>query len=104
MTGGLAIRGRASTALSATRDPWACAGATASVAIAMIAIDGLYRPDVIHRLGPWKGLKDLEYATLEWLAWYKSKRLMELPGYITPAEYGDQLHRVRTGLPVPALN
>ena len=29
-------------------------------------INGLYQPAVIHHLGPWKGLEDVEYATLSW--------------------------------------
>lgn len=44
-------------------------------------INGLYKAEVIHHLGPWKGLEDVEYATLEWVAWYNSRRLMELLGY-----------------------
>jgi putative transposase len=28
-------------------------------------INGLYKAEVIHHLGPWKGLDDVEYATLE---------------------------------------
>ncbi len=30
---------------------------------------GLYKAEVIHQLGPWKGLEDVEQATLEWVAW-----------------------------------
>jgi putative transposase len=67
-------------------------------------INGLYKTEVIHHLGPWKGLEDVEYATLEWVAWYNSERLMEPLGYLPPAEYEEQFHRARTDLPVPALN
>lgn len=45
-------------------------------------INGLYKAEVIHHLGPWKGLEDVEYATLEWVAWYNTQRLMEPLGDI----------------------
>jgi transposase InsO family protein len=28
---------------------------------------GLYKAEVIHRRGPWRGIDDVEYATLEWV-------------------------------------
>jgi hypothetical protein len=30
---------------------------------------------------------DVEYATLEWVAWFNTTRLLEPLGYVTPAEY-----------------
>ena len=53
-------------------------------------INGRYKAEVIHHLGPWKGREDVEYATLEWVAWYNSQRLMEPLGYRPPAEYEAQ--------------
>jgi len=41
----------------------------------------------IHRRGPWKGLEDVEFATLEWVAWYNHRRLLEPLGYLPPAEF-----------------
>ena len=32
-------------------------------------INGLYKTEVIRHLGPWKGLDDVEYATLNWVHW-----------------------------------
>lgn len=49
-------------------------------------INGLYKAEVVHRQGPWKTLQSLELATLEWVAWYNDKRLMECLGDIPPAE------------------
>jgi len=54
---------------------------------------GLYKTETIHHLGPWKGLEDVEFATLEWVAWYNSQRLMEPLGYLPPAEYEEQYHQ-----------
>ncbi len=67
-------------------------------------INGLYKAEVIHHLGPWKGLEDVEYATLEWVAWYNSERLMEPLGYIPPAEYEEQYHRTQVDQAALVLN
>lgn len=50
-------------------------------------INGLYKTEVIRKKGSWKGLDDVEYATLEWVHWYNTKRLMSSIGYVPPAEY-----------------
>src|SRR5439155_355703 len=42
---------------------------------------GLFKTEEIHRRGPWKGLEDVEFATLEWVAWYNGSRLLEPLGY-----------------------
>lgn len=49
-------------------------------------INGLYKAEVIHHLGPWKGFDDVEYATLEWVDWYNKERLFGTIGYVPPAE------------------
>ncbi|WP_043638047.1 integrase core domain-containing protein, partial [Nonomuraea candida] len=36
---------------------------------------GLYKTELIHRHGPWKGLDDVEIATMEWVDWYNNRRL-----------------------------
>ncbi len=33
---------------------------------------GLYKTEEIHRRWPWKGVEDVEFATLEWVAWSPS--------------------------------
>jgi transposase InsO family protein len=48
---------------------------------------GLFKTEEIHRRGPWRGLEDVEFATLEWVAWYNSSRLLEPLGYVPPAEF-----------------
>ena len=67
-------------------------------------INGLYKTEVIHHLGPWRGLEDVEYATLEWVAWYNSQRLMEPLGYLPPAEYEAHYHRAQATDTAGALN
>jgi putative transposase len=33
-------------------------------------IIGLYKTELIRRRGPWKGIDEVEYATLEWVDWF----------------------------------
>jgi transposase InsO family protein len=67
-------------------------------------INGLYKTEVIHHLGPWKGLEDVEYATLAWVAWYNTQRLMEPLGHVPPAEYEEQYHRAQADESALVLN
>ena len=81
----------------------AAAGAAPSVGSAGDAYDnalaesviGLYKAEVIHRRGPWRGFDDIEYATLEWVAWFNTQRLLAPLGYVPPAEYEEQFYRDR---------
>jgi putative transposase len=50
-------------------------------------IIGLYKTELVRRRGPWRGLDDLEYATLEWVDWFNHRRLLEPIGYVPPAEF-----------------
>ena len=58
---------------------------------------GLFKSEVIWPRGPWKNLEAVEYATLEWVAWFNNSRLLEPIGDIPPAEfeqaYYDELER-----------
>jgi transposase InsO family protein len=51
------------------------------------SVIGLYKTEVIRRRGPWKGIDEVEFATLEWVAWYNSQRLLEPLGYVPPDEF-----------------
>ena len=50
-------------------------------------INGLYKAEVIHKNGPWKGLDDVERATLTWVEWFNNRRLLQPIGDVPPAEY-----------------
>ena len=54
-------------------------------------INGLYKAEVIQRRGPWKSSEAVEFATLEWVAWFNHQRLLEPIGNIPPAE-AEQRH------------
>lgn len=49
-------------------------------------VNGLYKTEVIRHQGPWKGLDDVEYATLCWVDWYNKERLFGTIGFVPPAE------------------
>ncbi|XRI72603.1 IS3 family transposase [Acidithiobacillus montserratensis] len=49
-------------------------------------INGLYKAEVVHHLGPWRNRSAVEVATLEWVHWYNHQRLFGPLGYIPPAE------------------
>ena len=51
------------------------------------SVIGLFKTEVIHRRGPWKGIDEVEFATLEWVAWYNTRRLLEPLGYVPPDEF-----------------
>jgi putative transposase len=49
-------------------------------------INGLFKAEVIHRRGPWRSLEAVEFATLEWVDWFNTRRLLEPIGNVPPAE------------------
>jgi len=57
---------------------------------------GLFKTEVIWRRGPWRGLEDVEFATLACVAWYNTQRLLEPLGYVPPAEYEEAYYRSHT--------
>ena len=54
---------------------------------------GLYKAELVRNHGPWRGLEDLEYATLEWVDWFNHQRLFEAHGQIPPAEFEEIYYR-----------
>jgi putative transposase len=48
---------------------------------------GLFKTELIHHRGPWRGLDDVELATLEWVDWHNHRRLHSACHDLTPAEY-----------------
>jgi transposase InsO family protein len=70
-------------------------------------IIGLYKTELIRRRGPWRGLDEVEYATLEWVDWFNHRRLLAPIGHVPPAEFEATYHRredlSRTALKDPSL-
>jgi putative transposase len=54
------------------------------------SFNGLYKWELIHRQGPWRGLDDVEFATMTYVDWFNHRRLHgEITtdaNYTTPAE------------------
>jgi transposase InsO family protein len=50
------------------------------------SIIGLFKAEVIHRRTSWQRHEDVEWATLKWVDWFNTRRLLEPIGNIPPAE------------------
>lgn len=55
------------------------------------SFNGLYKWELIYPKGPWRGLDDVEFATLTYVDWFNNRRLhgqiTDGPGYTTPAAF-----------------
>jgi putative transposase len=56
------------------------------------SIIGLFKTEVIQRKGPWRHLEAVEFATLTWVDWFNTRRLLQPIGYVPPAEYEAQYY------------
>jgi putative transposase len=63
------------------------------------SIIGLFKTEVIQRKGPWRHLEAVEFATLAWVDWFNTRRLLEPIGYVPPAEYEAQYEAARRRQP-----
>jgi putative transposase len=54
------------------------------------SFNGLYKWELIYRHGPWRGLDDVEFATMTYIDWFNHRRLhgeiTDDASYTTPAE------------------
>jgi putative transposase len=51
------------------------------------SFNGLYKAELIRHRGPWRGLDDVEYATLEYVDRFNRRRLHGELGMRPPAEF-----------------
>ena len=51
------------------------------------SFNGLYKTELIRHEGPWRGLEDVEFATLDYVDWFNHHRLHGELGMVPPAEY-----------------
>jgi putative transposase len=51
------------------------------------SFNGLYKAECIHKLGPWRGVDQVEFGTLEYVDWFNARRLHGELGRRTPAEF-----------------
>ncbi len=59
-------------------------------------VNGLYKAELVYHEGPWRGLDDLELATLTWVDWFNNSRLHSSLAYCTPAEVETAYYRDNT--------
>jgi putative transposase len=62
------------------------------------SVIGLFKTEVIRRQGPWRGLDDVEFATLDWVSWYNEQRILEPIGDIPPVEFEQVYYRNQAAL------
>jgi putative transposase len=48
---------------------------------------GLFKTELIHPRGPWRGVDDVELATLEWVDWFNHRRLHSACHDLPPVDY-----------------
>jgi len=66
------------------------------------SVIGLFKTEIIRRRGPWRSLEDVEFATLEWVWWFNSHRLLGPIGHVPPAEYEQAYYTRLEAQPEPA--
>jgi transposase InsO family protein len=68
---------------------WSCRWETPAIPATALAetVMGLFKTEAIGSAGPGRGLKDVKFATLDWIAWYNRSRLLAPLGYMPPAEF-----------------
>src|SRR4051812_37457753 len=64
------------------------------------SFNGLYKWELIYQQGPWRGLDDVEFATLTYVDWFNHRRLhgeiTDDTAYTTPAEFEAAYYRQTT--------
>jgi putative transposase len=63
---------------------------------------GLYKSEVIHHEGPWKGMNDVELATAIWVDWFNTERLHGSIDRLSPVEFETRWYAAQQALPEEA--
>ena len=90
-------------------DRLADAGAVASIGSVGDSYDnaqaesliGLYKLECVRHEGPWRGVDDLELATLNWVHWFNEHRLHSSIGNVPPVEFETEYYRQINPRPQP---
>jgi putative transposase len=65
------------------------------------SVIGLYKAECVRHEGPWRGVDDLELATLYWVWWFNEIRLHGEIGHVPPIEYENMYYRHNNQQPDP---
>jgi putative transposase len=57
------------------------------------SVIGLYKTECVRHEGPWRGVDDLELATMTWVWWFNEIRLHSEISYVTPIEFEQDHYR-----------
>jgi putative transposase len=62
-------------------------------------INGLYKSELIYNetKGPWRTIEDVELATLGWVHWWNTKRILGPIGHVTPVEFETRWQHAQAG-------
>jgi transposase InsO family protein len=67
------------------------------------SVIGLYKTEVIRAQGPWRHVETVEFATLAWVDWFNTRRLLGPLGHVPPCEYEDSYYRAQQRQETPAM-
>jgi putative transposase len=67
------------------------------------SVIGLYKTECVRHEGPWRGVDDLELATLNWVWWFNQIRLHGEIGHVPPIEFENDYYRQMNPQPQPRL-
>jgi putative transposase len=57
------------------------------------SVIGLYKTECVRHEGPWRGVDDLELATMSWVHWFNETRLHSSIGHVPPIEFETEHYR-----------
>lgn len=57
------------------------------------AVNSIFKAELIRNRGPWRGIEDLEIATVEYVEWFNHRRLHGELGMVPPVEYEQDHYR-----------
>lgn len=77
-----------------SRARWAIAGAPTPARSPTRSVDP-FEIEVVRHANPWRSVDDVEYATLEWVAWFDNCLLLEPLGYPPLSKRGPPARRAR---------
>jgi len=63
------------------------------------AVNGLYKAELIHARPAWPSVTEVEFQTMNWVAWWNTQRLHEALDYATPAEVEAAYYQSRDAAP-----
>ncbi len=67
------------------------------------SFNGLYKNELIHRKGPWRGVEHVEWETLNYVDWFNNRRIHEALDYVPPVEFEANYHSISESENLAAL-